>query len=324
MNLKILLTGKNGQVGRELGHYLQRLGEVVALGHADIDLCDTTTVRQLIRRLQPQLIVNAAAYTAVDQAETECDLAHKINAEAPAVLAEEGKKLAAALVHYSTDYVFDGSKDCPYQETDPPSPINAYGKTKLAGEQAIQQIGIPHLILRTSWVYAVRGKNFLLRILRLASENEEVRVVNDQIGAPTWSRAIAAGTAQMLSTAFAMQSETSHLETLGGVYHMTAAGQTTWFGFASAILREGVRALAQSPEVQSATGGRPLIAHTIVPISSHDYPTPARRPANSVLSNDRLLQTFHLRLPDWRTQLRLAMQNADFEDVNRRVRAATF
>lgn len=317
--LKVLLTGKNGQIGSELRRCLSSLGDVVAVGRDDLNLADTRAVHQLVRQLRPQLIVNAAAYTAVDRAEEECDLARKMNSEVPAVLAEDAKKLGAMLVHYSTDYVFDGVKNVPYEETDPPNPINLYGETKLAGEQAIRQVGIPYLILRTSWVYATRGKNFLLTILRLASENEELRVVNDQIGAPTWSRAIATGTVQILAAALSEQWEASHLQALSGIYHMTAAGHISWFGFATAILRECSGAIAGSSWLQAATGWRPVIARTIVPIPTREYPTPARRPANSVLCNDKFLQMFHLRLPDWGTQLRLAVRNLELEGVNQPV-----
>lgn len=315
MTLKILLTGKNGQVGSELQHCLPRLGDVVALGREEMDLADTNGIRSFVRRLRPQLIVNAAAYTAVDRAETQRGLAHAINAEAPAVLAEEAKKVGAALVHYSTDYVFDGRKNGPYLETDLPNPINAYGETKLAGEQAIQQTGIPYLILRTSWVYATQGKNFLLTILRLTSQKEELGVVEDQVGAPTWSRMIAAGTARLLATVFAEQSDGSPLEALSGIYHMTAAGQTSWFGFASAILEECADWPALSPELQSLTGGRPLIARRIIPIPTRDYPTPAQRPANSLLSNDKLLRTFRIRLPDWRLQLRALLRKMAVDEL---------
>lgn len=323
MKLKMLLTGKNGQIGNELRRCLPSLGDVVAIGRDDINLADTTAVRRLVRQLRPQLIVNAAAYTAVDQAEEERDFAGRINGELPAVLGEEASTCGAMLVHYSTDYVFDGTKDGPYQETDPPNPINAYGETKLAGERAIQRLGIPHLILRTSWVYATRGRNFLLTILRLASEKEELRVVNDQIGCPTWSRAIANGTAQILAAIFSKKCEACDLQALSGIYHITATGQTSWFGFASAILKEYSAGCAAGADLQTCIGAGPLMTRSIVPISSRDYPTPARRPANSVLANDKLLHTFHFRLPDWGTQLRLALRNADFQDLSEPMKTIT-
>jgi dTDP-4-dehydrorhamnose reductase len=188
---RILLTGKNGQVGWELQRTLATLGEVVTLDRQDLDLADPDSIRRVVREHKPNLIVNAAAYTAVDKAEEESDLAMVINGTAPGILAEEAKRLSAAIIHYSTDYVFDGSKNTPYTEEDAPNPLNVYGRTKLAGERAIQAVGAPYLILRTSWVYGMRGKNFLLTILRLARERNEIKVVNDQIGAPTWSRIIA-------------------------------------------------------------------------------------------------------------------------------------
>ncbi len=199
MKPKILLTGKDGQVGMELQRFLPQLGEVIALGRQELDLSKPDDLRRMIRTVRPNLIVNAAAYTAVDQAEKEEAIARAINADAPAVMAEEAKKIGAGLVHYSTDYVFDGSKNSPYEETDPTNPVNVYGKTKLMGERAIQETGVPHLIFRTGWVYATRGRNFLLTILRLATQgSDELRIVSDQIGAPTWSREIAWATTQIL------------------------------------------------------------------------------------------------------------------------------
>lgn len=199
MKPKILLTGKNGQIGDDLRRILPRLGDVVATDREQLDLSRPADVRKLIRKLHPTLIVNAAAYTAVDQAEKEEALAHTINAEAPAIMAEEAKKIGAALVHYSTDYVFDGAKNSPYDEHDSPNPIGVYGRTKLAGEQSIRGSGVDHLIFRTAWVYSTRGKNFLLTVLHLATEREELRIVDDQIGAPTWSREIASATAKTSS-----------------------------------------------------------------------------------------------------------------------------
>ncbi len=198
MNHKILLTGKNGQLGDDLRHVLSRLGDVVATDRQQFDLSRPDEIRKKIRELQPTLIVNAAAYTAVDQAEKDEAAARAINSQAPAIMAEEAKKIGAALVHYSTDYVFDGSKNSPYDEDDPPNPISVYGATKLAGEQAIRDSGVDHLIFRTAWVYSTRGKNFLLTILRLATQREELRIVRDQIGAPTWSREIAGATVKTL------------------------------------------------------------------------------------------------------------------------------
>jgi dTDP-4-dehydrorhamnose reductase len=198
MKPKILLTGKNGQLGDELQHMLPRLGDVVATDRRQLDLSRPDEIRKLIRDIHPSLIVNAAAYTAVDQAEKDEPLARAINSEAPAIMAEEAKKIGAAIVHYSTDYVFDGGKNFPYDENDPPNPISIYGRTKLAGEQAVRDLGVDHLLFRTAWVYSTRGKNFLLTILRLATQREELRIVRDQIGAPTWSREIAGATVKAL------------------------------------------------------------------------------------------------------------------------------
>jgi dTDP-4-dehydrorhamnose reductase len=303
MKLKILLTGKTGQVGRELDRLLPQLGEVVALDRQQLDLARPAEIRRIIREVQPGLIVSAAAYTAVDLAEKEEAIARAINADAPAVLAAEAKKVGAALVHYSTDYVFDGSKRTPYEEDDPPNPINAYGRTKLAGEQAIRESGVPHLIFRTEWVYAKQGRNFLLTILKLATQREELRIVSDQIGAPTSSRAIAHATIQILVQIFAPGPKRPSWPDVSGTYHMTAAGQASWYEFAKAILEQASQADAKSAWLAAATAARPLIAQRIIPIPSLEYPAPARRPAYSVLSTARLAKTFGVQLPDWRTQL---------------------
>src|SRR5216684_1254607 len=238
MKPRILLTGKNGQVGFEVHRLLLALGQVVAPDRHALDLLDANSIRQTVRDVRPQLIVNAAAYTAVDAAETDQVNAHAINAEAPAILAEEANKIGAALVHYSTDYVFDGSKKAPYEETDPTNPINVYGKTKLAGEQAVRSSGVPHLIFRTAWVYATRGRNFLLTILRLAAEKEELRIVCDQIGAPTWSLEIAAATSKILAGICERNNGGPLFPEVSGTYHLTAAGETTWYDFAKTILDE--------------------------------------------------------------------------------------
>jgi dTDP-4-dehydrorhamnose reductase len=262
-----------------------------------------------MRELRPNLIVNAAAYTAVDRAESEPVLARVINADAPALMAEEAKRLRACLVHYSTDYVFDGTNKSPYEESNPPSPINEYGKTKLAGEQAIQSLGLPHLIFRTEWVYATRGKNFLLTILRLATQREELRVVDDQVGSPTCSRMIALATIRILDKVSSPGAPFSRLAEFCGLYHLTAAGQTTWCGFAQAIMEECSGVNKPHPSwLASATSERSLICERVVPIATADYPTPARRPAYSVLSNAKLRQVFDTDLPDWRTQLSMAFR----------------
>jgi dTDP-4-dehydrorhamnose reductase len=280
------------------------LGEVVALDRQQLDLSRFDEIRRVIREIRPALIVNAAAYTAVDLAEKEHSLAQAINAEAPAIMAEEARRIDAALVHYSTDYVFDGSLNSPYEETDPTNPINVYGKTKLAGEQAIRDSCVHHLIFRTAWLYSTRGKNFLLTILRLATEREELRIVNDQIGAPTWSREIASATAEVLRNFFDRTGNVSAWAELSGTYHMTAGGETSWFEFAKAILEEAKKqATSPPPWFAEATRGKPLLSRVVTPITTAEYPTPARRPAYSVLSNLHTVRTFGIELADWRTQL---------------------
>jgi dTDP-4-dehydrorhamnose reductase len=279
--VRILLTGPTGQVGSALLDTLPSLGEVVPLDRTELDLATADSIRGAVRKLQPQVIVNAAAYTAVDQAEREEALAFRTNRDGPAVLAEEAAKLGAFLVHFSTDYVFDGEKGSPYVEADAPNPLNAYGRSKLAGERAIQASGCRHLIFRTSWVYARGGKNFLVTMLRLAREGKPLRVVDDQEGAPTSSLALARATAQAIEK----------LRDHGGIYHMTAAGSTTWCGFARAIFREA---------------GIPA---EVTPIASSDYATAARRPRNSVLDNG-LLARHAIRLPSWESGLREVLSTA--------------
>ncbi len=296
----ILLLGGTGQIGWELRRTLAPLGAVTAPGHDRLDLKGEKRLRRLVRETPPALIVNAAAYTAVDQAEEEPDAAMAVNGAAPGWLAEEAARLGIPLVHYSTDYVFGG--DCapaarprPYRESDPPAPINAYGRTKLAGERAIAEAGAPHLIFRTSWIYAGRGKNFLLTLQRLARERHELRIVDDQVGAPTWARMVAEATAQILARAWA-PGEADPLSGLGGLYHLTAAGRTSWHGFARAIVAAMRR--AREPD---------LMVRKITPVSSDEFPRPARRPAYSVLDNRALHRTFAVRLPDWQSQLRLCV-----------------
>jgi dTDP-4-dehydrorhamnose reductase len=293
--VKILLTGRTGQVGYELERSLQGLGEIVAVARLQMDLADLDRVREVIRSVRPDLIVNSAAYTAVDQAEREAGLAMRINGEAPGVMAEEANKLGAAMIHYSTDYVFDGRKAAPYSEDDPTCPINTYGRSKLAGEQAIQASGVPHLIFRTSWVYGMRGKNFLLTVRRLAEEREELRIVNDQCGAPTWCRTIADSTAHVVASLCAGQKNTGIDQDLwlkkSGLYHLAAQGQATWYGFAQTIIAH--RSISRKPAV--------------MPIKTEDYPLPAKRPANSVLSCERFISTF-CRLPEWDAALRLCLE----------------
>ena len=285
---RILLSGVNGQVGWELRRTLGALGEVVPMDSRTLDLTDAAAVRAAMRSIAPTIIVNPAAYTAVDKAETESGRAHAINAVAPGVLAEEAARLGALLVHYSTDYVFDGTGEAPWREDDATGPLNVYGATKLAGEQAIAATGCRHLIFRTSWVYGARGSNFLLTMRRLMRERPELKIVADQIGAPTWCRDLAEATAQVLAQ---VRGED---ESRWGVYHMTNAGETSWHGFAEAI-----QALDEFDE--TATPAR------LLPIPGSDYPTPARRPLNSRLDNDRLEQAFGLRLRNWREALALCM-----------------
>ncbi|GAB5099230.1 dTDP-4-dehydrorhamnose reductase [Caballeronia sp. HLA56] len=289
----ILLTGINGQVGFELARTLQGLGNVVALDRNGLDLGNLDQIRQVVRDIKPALIVNPAAYTAVDKAETDADAAMRLNAEAPGVLAEEAKKLGAALVHYSTDYVFNGKKDGVYLEDDAVDPQNVYGKSKLAGEQAIAASGCDHLIFRTSWVYGTRGKNFLLTMLRLGAEKEELNVVADQIGAPTWSNTIATLTAGVLAQARAAEKgdASEWWKRNSGVYHLTASGSTSWHGFAEAIFR--FSDLDRKPKVN--------------PIPASAYPVPAVRPSNSRMSNEKLLQTFGLKAPEWDRALQLSL-----------------
>ena len=285
---RILITGKTGQVGYELERSLQGLGEIIAVDRSQMDLADLDQVRDVIRRVKPTLIVNPAAYTAVDKAESEPELALRINGEAPGVMAEEARKLGAALIHYSTDYVFDGTKKGAYLETDPTCPVNVYGNSKLAGEQAIAASGVAHLILRTSWIYSTHGKNFLLTMRRLAQEREELGIVSDQYGAPTWSRTIADTTAHIVAQSLAAADQAAWWNARSGLYHLTAQGSTTWFGFTEAIMAHS--SIAKKPRLK--------------PILAQDYPVPAKRPANSVLSSQRLIETF-CGLPQWQQALAL-------------------
>jgi len=299
MKPTILLTGKTGQLGSELNRLLPKLGQVIAPELTDLDLSKPEQILQVMRDTRPQLIVNAAAYTAVNAAETDQVNALAINAEAPRLLALEAKKLGATLVHYSTDYVFDGSKKAPYAEADSPNPLNFYGRTKLGGDEAIRNSGAAHLIFRTSWVYATHGRNFLLTILRLATEHEELKIVDDQVGAPTCAFDLAEATTRILAGA----NSQFILAEVSGTYHMTAAGQTTWYEFATAILEEARHAPQNLQWLITATKRRPLIARRVFPISSEEFLSPTCRPAYSILSNARLKQVFGVTLPDWRTQL---------------------
>ena len=289
--MRILLTGKDGQLGWELQRALQPLGEVIAVGRTECDLARPAQVREVVRHAKPELIVNAAAYTAVDKAESEPASARAINADAPGLLAEEARRLGAALIHYSTDYVFDGSKATPYVETDATNPLSVYGRTKLAGEQAVAAANVPHLILRTSWVYAARGHNFLLTMMRLAREGRELRVVDDQYGVPNWAGELAAAVTVILTRALRRRGGVrAALERDGGTFHLSAPGRTTWHGFAVAII--------------AAASARGLVPPVVVqPITTGEYPTPTRRPANSVLSGARLAQEWSVQMPSWEIAL---------------------
>ena len=284
---KILILGKQGQVAWELQRTLASLGHVTVFGSQDLDLANPDQIREQVRSIQPDIIVNAAAYTAVDTAESEPDVCMSINAIAPGILAELARESQALLVHYSTDYVFDGTKVGAYSETDSTNPLSVYGASKLAGEQAIIQVDCAHLIFRTTWVYGNRGKNFLLTILRLAAERTELKIVADQIGSPTWSRSISEATAQIIA-----QCRHDH-SSVKGLYNLSAAGTTSWHGFANQIVDRS----------RSINPGLALAIEQILPIPATDYPTPAQRPANSVLDNRKILADFGLQLPDWQVSL---------------------
>jgi len=290
--MKILLLGKDGQVGWELQRSLAPLGELVSMGRREANLEDLDGLRDSVRRHRPDVIVNAAAHTAVDKAESEPEKAHRINAEAVGALAEEASQLNAWLLHYSTDYVFDGEKTAPYSENDPTTPLSVYGSTKLEGEQLIRKHHAKHLIFRTSWVYAARGGNFAKTMLRLAGEREELKVIADQHGAPTSAELIADVTALTL---YRLRQEAG--AALAGTYHLVADGETTWHGYAQYVLElaeaRGIVLKAHSAHVQ--------------PISTEAYPLPAARPKNSRLDTSKLANTFNLHLPDWRYHVQRLM-----------------
>lgn len=288
--MKILLGGCGGQLGRELKRSLACLGEVVACDRRRLDLARADSLRAAVREIAPTVIVNAAAYTAVDKAESEPAVADAINGAAPGILAEEAKRLGALLIHYSTDYVFSGTKATAYTEDDAPAPLSAYGRSKLAGEQAIAAAGCRHLVFRTSWVYGLHGANFMKTMLRLGRERDELRVVGDQVGAPTWTRHLADATALLLT----------RRELPDGLYHLAAAGETSWHGYAEAIFFEaqGAGLMDKSPLVHR--------------IASADYPLPAARPANSRLDCTRFRRDFNLALPDWRSGLADCLADARF------------
>ncbi len=290
--MRILLIGSEGQIGWELRRTLATLGTVHAPLRSDLDLESTDSILRVVRGTRAQLIVNAAAYTAVDRAETDVDTATRVNGDAVGILAEEAKSGGAVLVHYSTDYVFGGNKAGPYTETDEPDPINVYGHTKLLGEKRIREVNPPHLIFRTSWVYGARGRNFLLTIRKLARERPVLKVVNDQTGCPTWCRLIAEATAQAIAkSASARGPDPAWFQEHGGLYHLAAQGGTTWYEFARAILG--------SDEGQAR----------VKAIPSAEYPTPARRPRNSVLDSSKAERQLGIALPDWRVGLALCAED---------------
>lgn len=296
--MKILLFGKNGQVGWELNQMLPELGQVVAPSRDKADYAEPAAIRNVIRESKPDIIINAAAYTAVDKAEEEEDLAMMINGIAPGVLAEEARRQGALLVHYSTDYVFDGQSEKSYVETDRPNPVNVYGRSKLAGEKAIQQSGCNYLILRTSWVYSSRGSNFFLTMIRLARERDELNIVADQTGAPTWARLIAESTMTILRQ---VEKEMASEEFTSDIYHLTSRGRTSWFGFARQIFFE--------VGSQSMPGSK--TAPVLNPVATDQYPTAAERPKNSSLDVGKLEKKYGLQLPEWDQSLHQFIQSVN-------------
>ncbi len=298
MSGRILLTGVTGQVGGELAAALAPLGAVVAPGHTELDLADADSVREMIRAVKPRWIVNPAAYTAVDKAESEPELAYAINRDAVRVMGEEARELRAGVIHFSTDYVFAGVGMEPYVETDATGPLGVYGASKLAGEEALAETGAAHMIFRTSWVYGATGKNFLRTILKAARERDRLRVVADQYGAPTWSRDLAKLTAHGIAQIERRAAEgdlPEATEGFGGIYHAAGAGETTWFGFASEAIQ---RLREREPEATLAE---------VEAITTAEYPTPAKRPQNSRLSCEKLAASFGWRMMDWQESLREVM-----------------
>ena len=296
--MRILLTGKNGQVGGELNKILTQFGEVTAAGKSEMDLSDPNQIRHTVREVSPELIINTGAYTAVDRAESEPDIARAINGTAPGILAEEAKTLQAGLIHYSTDYTYSGKvRSKPYIESDPPDPISIYGETKFEGDKAIERSGASYLIFRSSWVYGLNGNSFLNTILRVAKVSDKLRVVDDQLGTPTWCRSIADATEKIIKQ-LVDKGEGSFSETVSGIsgmYHMTCEGQTSWHGFARAIL-----------ELTN-----PDLLPRLVAIPTTEYPTPAARPAYSVLSNAKLHKIFGVKIPPWEDALKHCLDATD-------------
>jgi len=293
--LRIMITGANGQVGWELTRSLLPLGEVVALDRSQCDLSRPETLSNIVNEIKPNMIVNAAAYTSVDEAEKEETLANTINGTAVGVLADEARKQNALFVHYSTDYVFDGNKPTPYTEVDTPNPINAYGLSKLAGEKSLRQVNDEYLIFRTSWVYATRGNNFLRTIIRLSQEREELGIVADQAGVPTWARLISETTAYCIRQSMLERKQGTFSS---DIYHLTATGQTSWFGFAKKIV-----------ELISPIVNEKSKLSVVKPIKTVEYPTPAKRPMNSCMTIDKLEQHFGLKMPKWDSALKLCLED---------------
>jgi dTDP-4-dehydrorhamnose reductase len=290
--MRILLLGKNGQVGGELQRLLPALGTVAAFDFPELDFSQPETLRAFVRRETWDVIVNAAAYTAVDKAESEPDLALAVNGTAPGILAEEAARMGAGFIHYSTDYVFDGSKNAPYGEEDAPAPLNVYGRTKLEGDRRVEAAGGSHLILRTRWVYGMRGHNFLLTVRRLAREHAKLRIVDDQLGCPTWCRPLAEATCDVLRAAGRRPGASFSAKLAGrkGLYNFSSEGEVSWFGFARAIL-------------ELDPGAEKFWVHMALPVKTEEYPTPARRPRYSVLAKEKIRREFGVSIKTWRDQL---------------------
>jgi len=291
--MKILLTGKTGQIGGELNNIVGDLGNLITVDKEQLDLSKPNSIEPVILNIKPDIIINPAAYTAVDKAEKEPDLAMTVNAIAPGLLAKAARKVGAGLIHYSTDYVFDGCSEIPYKEEDPPNPLNVYGKTKLAGEKALAEAGVPFLIIRTGWVYSLHGKNFLRTIKKLAEEKDIIQIVDDQIGAPTWARSVALKTHQILKQCLNKKWLETKDPSLSGIFHLTCQGKTSWHGFARKVLN-----------MSSTSQNIKLIA-----IPTSDYPTPATRPSNSLLNNEKIQKVFGLDMPHWEDALKYCMDS---------------
>ena len=291
--MKILLTGKTGQIGEELNNIVGDLGNLITVDKEQLDLSKPNSIEPVILDIKPDIIINPAAYTAVDKAEEEPDLAMTVNAIAPGLLANAARKVGAGLIHYSTDYVFDGCSKIPYKEEDPPNPLSVYGQTKLEGEKAVAKAGIPSLIIRTGWVYSLHGKNFLRTIKKLAEEKEIIQVVDDQIGAPTWARSVALKTHQILKQCLNKKWLKTKDPSLSGIFHLTCQGKTSWHGFAREVLN-----------MSNTSQNIKLIA-----IPTSDYPTPAVRPPNSLLNNEKIHKVFGIDMPHWEDALKDCMDS---------------